>query len=47
MNTLDTTREQLLAVNEFFDAQKAISDRLVYVDETLNPGEDPTDRLAA
>ena len=50
MNTLDTTREQLLAVNEFFDAQKAISDRLVYVDETLskNDGEpDHTDRLAA
>jgi tRNA-dihydrouridine synthase B len=49
MNTLDTTREQLLAVNEFFDAQKAISDRLVYVDETPdNNGEpDPTDRLAA
>ncbi|BAN22101.1 tRNA dihydrouridine synthase DusB [Caballeronia insecticola] len=33
MNTLDTTKEQLLAVNEFFDAQKALSDRLVYVDE--------------
>jgi tRNA-dihydrouridine synthase B len=48
MNTLDTTREQLLAVNEFFDAQKAISDRLVYVDESLDKtGEDPTDRLAA
>jgi tRNA-dihydrouridine synthase B len=53
MNTLDTTREQLLAVNEFFDAQKAISDRLVYVDETVgnpgpdNKGEDHTDRLAA
>jgi tRNA-dihydrouridine synthase B len=50
MNTLDTTREQLLAVNEFFDAQKAISDRLVYVDETLskNDGEpDHPDRLAA
>ena len=50
MNTLDTTREQLLAVNEFFDAQKAISERLVYVDETLdnNDGEpDHTDRLAA
>ncbi|SAL28076.1 nifR3 family TIM-barrel protein [Caballeronia peredens] len=34
MNTLDTTKEQLLAVNEFFDAQKALSDRLVYVDES-------------
>jgi tRNA-dihydrouridine synthase B len=33
MNTLDSTREQLLAVNEFFDAQKALSDRLVYVEE--------------
>ncbi|CAH2927152.1 MAG: tRNA-dihydrouridine synthase DusB [uncultured Paraburkholderia sp.] len=48
MNTLDTTREQLLAVNEFFDAQKALSDRLVYVDETPeHKGEDHTDRLAA
>jgi len=53
MNTLDSTREQLLAVNEFFDAQKAISERLVYVDEAVgNPeagasGEDHTDRLAA
>jgi tRNA-dihydrouridine synthase B len=53
MNTLDTTREQLLAVNEFFDAQKAISDRLVYVDESPgdaeldNQGENHTDRLAA
>ncbi|AOK28767.1 MULTISPECIES: tRNA dihydrouridine synthase DusB [Burkholderia] len=33
MNTLDSTREQLAAVNEFFDAQQALSDRLVYVDE--------------
>jgi tRNA-dihydrouridine synthase B len=33
MNTLDTTREQLSAVNAFFDAQKALSDRLVYVDD--------------
>ena len=53
MNTLDTTREQLLAVNEFFDAQKAISERLVYVDEPVGnavpgaSGEDHTDRLAA
>jgi tRNA-dihydrouridine synthase B len=54
MNTLDTTREQLLAVNEFFDAQKALSDRLVYVEE--DPADEPeescdgqnnTDRLAA
>ncbi|SAL24481.1 nifR3 family TIM-barrel protein [Caballeronia choica] len=57
MNTLDTTREQLLAVNEFFAAQKALSDRLVYVDEaglTDEAGEEEscdgqnnTDRLAA
>ena len=49
MNTLDTTREQLLAVNEFFDAQKALSDRLVYVEEDVNPNEEPdhSDRLAA
>jgi tRNA-dihydrouridine synthase B len=49
MNTLDTTREQLLAVNEFFDAQKAFSDRLVYVEEDVNPNGEPdqSDRLAA
>src|SRR4051812_12312876 len=53
MNTLDSTREQLLAVNAFFDAQKAISDHLVYVDESPgdagldNQGENHTDRLAA
>ena len=50
MNTLDSTREQLLAVNEFFDAQKALSDRLVYVEEGVNDngGEpDNNDRLAA
>ncbi|PMS34506.1 tRNA-U20-dihydrouridine synthase [Trinickia symbiotica] len=40
MNTLDTTREQLAAVNEFFDAQQALSDRLIYVeDETLEQTE--------
>jgi tRNA-dihydrouridine synthase B len=33
MNTLDTTRDQLAAVNAFFDEQAAVSDRLVYVDE--------------
>ena len=33
MNTLDTTRDQLDAVNDFFDQQEAVSDRLVYVDE--------------
>ncbi|WP_460906397.1 tRNA dihydrouridine synthase DusB [Paraburkholderia jirisanensis] len=49
MNTLDTTREQLLAVNQFFDEQKAVSDRLVYVDEDVNNNGDPdqSDRLAA
>jgi tRNA-dihydrouridine synthase B len=53
MNTLDTTREQLAAVNQFFDEQKAVSDRLVYVDEESgaegeqNGGREPTDRLAA
>ncbi|WP_347556035.1 tRNA dihydrouridine synthase DusB [Robbsia sp. KACC 23696] len=30
MNTLDTTREQLAAVNAFFEEQKLLSDRLVY-----------------
>jgi tRNA-dihydrouridine synthase B len=33
MNTLDTTEAQLAAVNAFFDAQKAFSDRLTYVDD--------------
>ncbi|OJB29027.1 tRNA dihydrouridine synthase DusB [Burkholderia ubonensis] len=33
MNTLDSTREQLAAVNAFFEAQKALSDHLVYLDE--------------
>jgi tRNA-dihydrouridine synthase B len=50
MNTLDTTREQLAAVNAFFDAQKALSDRLVYVDdEACGADGEPhnTDRLAA
>jgi len=57
MNTLDTTKEQLLAVNEFFDAQKALSDRLIYVDEAQDAedaaGEEScgaqhhTDRLIA
>jgi tRNA-dihydrouridine synthase B len=40
MNTLDTTRDQLVAVNAFFDEQQALSDRLVYVDEdTAEHGE--------
>ena len=41
MNTLDTTREQLLAVNEFFDAQLALSDRLVYVEDETDPSGEP------
>jgi len=35
MNTLDSTHEQLAAVNAFFDAQKAVSDRLVYEEELV------------
>jgi tRNA-dihydrouridine synthase B len=42
MNTLDTTREQLLAVNEFFDAQLALSDRLVYVEDETEASGEPT-----
>jgi tRNA-dihydrouridine synthase B len=41
MNTLDTTREQLLAVNEFFDAQLALSDRLVYVEDEADTSGEP------
>ncbi|KAG0194341.1 hypothetical protein DFQ28_000587 [Apophysomyces sp. BC1034] len=33
MNTLDTAREQLAAVNAFLNAQKSLSERLVYVDD--------------
>jgi len=33
MNTLDCTRDQLAAVNAFFDEQKTFSDRLVYIEE--------------
>jgi tRNA-dihydrouridine synthase B len=50
MNTLDTTREQLAAVNAFFDAQKTLSDRLVYVDEDASGADGEPhniDRLAA
>lgn len=49
MNTLDSTREQLAAVNAFFDAQKARSERLVYVDDESGTHDTPpdTDRLAA
>jgi tRNA-dihydrouridine synthase B len=42
MNTLDTTREQLAAVNEFFDAQQALSDRLVYVEDDTLEQTEPT-----
>ncbi|WP_353193060.1 tRNA dihydrouridine synthase DusB, partial [Pandoraea pnomenusa] len=41
MNTLDTTQEQLAAVNEFFEQQKAHSDRLCYEQES------PRELLAA
>ncbi|MCA8107777.1 tRNA dihydrouridine synthase DusB [Burkholderia sp. BCCIQ04A] len=50
MNTLDSTREQLAAVNAFFEAQKALSDHLVYVDdEAENSRGEPDDhnQLAA
>ncbi len=33
MNTLETSEAQLEAVNRFFDAQRELSDRLVYSDE--------------
>jgi tRNA-dihydrouridine synthase B len=46
MNTLDSTQEQLAAVNQFFDAQRALSERLVYVDDT-NTLPDDHDLLAA
>jgi tRNA-dihydrouridine synthase B len=50
MNTLDSTREQLAAVNAFFDEQEQFSDRLIYSD--VEPGDtasepDTLDRLAA
>ncbi|MGI4812946.1 MAG: tRNA dihydrouridine synthase DusB [Janthinobacterium lividum] len=37
MNTLETTREQLAAVNTFFDAQQALSERLSYESATVVP----------
>ncbi len=43
MNTLDSTREQLAAVNAFFDAQEALSDRLVYVDDEHENGQRESD----
>jgi tRNA-dihydrouridine synthase B len=53
MNTLDSTREQLAAVNAFFDEQAQLSDRLVYTDLASGDmgdsvgGPDNLDRLAA
>lgn len=48
MNTLDSTREQLAAVNQFFDAQRAVSDRLVYVEDVQgDPDQDTQQPLAA
>jgi len=41
MNTLDTTREQLVAVNAFFDEQQALSDRLVYIDDDTAAQAEP------
>lgn len=38
MNTIEDTAAQLAAVNAFFDEQRALSDRLVYVDQ--DPGAD-------
>ncbi|WP_175882229.1 tRNA dihydrouridine synthase DusB [Burkholderia sp. BCC0044] len=43
MNTLDSTAEQLAAVNAFFDAQKALSDHLVYVDDEEDNGQGESD----
>jgi len=44
MNTLESTGEQLAAVNAFFDEQAQWSDRLVYVDEAgAGEREDETD----
>ncbi|AZQ50140.1 tRNA dihydrouridine synthase DusB [Burkholderia cenocepacia] len=43
MNTLDSTAEQLAAVNAFFDAQKALSDHLVYVDDEGDNGQGESD----
>jgi len=45
MNTLDTTREQLAAVNAFFDAQKALSERLVYSEESAEDSDVDEDTL--
>jgi tRNA-dihydrouridine synthase B len=36
MNTLDTSDAQLAAVNAFFDEQRALSDRLIYTEDSNN-----------
>lgn len=46
MNTLDTTREQLAAVNAFFDAQKALSERLVYSDLGADEADNADDAVS-
>ena len=43
MNTLDSSTAQLAAVNAFFDEQAQLSDRLVYVDEAQQGGQDEQD----
>jgi tRNA-dihydrouridine synthase B len=47
MNTLETSREQLAAVNAFFDAHEALSTRLVYVMEDDGRTGDATHAVAA
>lgn len=42
MNTIEDTAAQLAAVNAFFDEQRALSDRLVYVDQDPAAGGPPT-----
>ncbi len=43
MNTLETTTDQLAAVNAFFDEQALLSERLVYVDEGVDGTDDADD----
>ncbi|HVL10118.1 MAG TPA: tRNA dihydrouridine synthase DusB [Burkholderiaceae bacterium] len=40
MNTLETSEAQLEAVNRFFDAQRELSDRLIYIDEPTGADSD-------
>ena len=42
MNTIEDTAAQLAAVNAFFDEQRALSDRLVYEDQTTGGGHPTT-----